>query len=64
MLSQAHRAKTDGRFFFTTFDQINPDTIPQSPIWRRTDRENSVPPVFLDTRESPSPTLSPPQSRA
>jgi len=48
MLSQARRAKTDGLFYFTTFEQVNPETILHSPIWRRTDREDSVPLVFLD----------------
>ena len=48
MLSQARRAKTNGLFYFTTFDKINPDTVLQSPIWRRTDRDDLIPLVFLD----------------
>jgi len=48
MLSQAQRANTDGLFYFTIFDKINPNTLLQSPIWQRTDRKESVPLVFLD----------------
>ena len=48
MLSQARRAKTNGLFYFTTFDKITPDTILHSLIWRRADRSDSVPLVFLD----------------
>jgi len=48
MLSQAQRANTNGLFYFTSFDKINPNTLLQSPIWQRTDREEPVPLVFLD----------------
>jgi len=48
MLNQARRANTNGIFYFTTFDQINPNTLLQTPIWQRTDREDLVPLVFLD----------------
>lgn len=64
MLNQARRANTNGLFYFTTFDQVNLETILHPPIWRRTDREDSVPLVFLDIPELPSPTLSAPQARA
>ncbi len=48
MLRQAQHAQTNGLFYFTTFDKINPDTVLQSPIWQRTDRRELVPLVFLD----------------
>lgn len=48
MLSQAQRAQTNGLFYFTTFNKINPDTLLHSPIWQRTDRKEPVPLVFLD----------------
>lgn len=48
MLRQAKRAKTKGLFYFTTYDQLSTDTILHSPIWRREDREELVPLVFLD----------------
>lgn len=48
MLSQAERAKTNGLFYFTTFDRITPQTLLHSPIWRRTDRQEEVPLLFLD----------------
>ncbi len=48
MLNQAHRANTNGLFYFTTYDKINPTTLLQSPVWQRTDRQEPVPLVFLD----------------
>lgn len=48
MLSQASLAKVNGLFYFTTFDKVNPKTLLHSPIWRRIDRKESVPLVFLD----------------
>jgi len=48
MLLQAKRANTKGLFYFTTFDQINLETILFSPIWVRTDRPDPVPLVFID----------------
>ena len=48
MLSQARQAKVNGLFYFTTFDQITTKTLLQSPIWRRPDREENVPLIFLD----------------
>ncbi|MCH7663812.1 MAG: hypothetical protein IH859_08090, partial [Chloroflexi bacterium] len=48
MLRQTRRADRKGIFYFTTFAQVNADTILQSPIWRRTDRNDTVPLVFLD----------------
>jgi hypothetical protein len=48
MLSQARQAKAQGIFYFTTFNQINVDTIINSPIWRRADREDLVPLLFLE----------------
>ena len=49
MLSQAKRAKTGGLFYFTTFSKLSPESILDSPIWHRADRENPVPLVFLET---------------
>lgn len=48
MLSQAERARTNGLFYFTTFDKITPQTLLHSPIWRRADRPEEVPLLFLD----------------
>jgi len=48
MLSQAHHAKVNGLFYFTTFDKVTPDSLLHSPIWRRVDRAEPVPLVFLD----------------
>jgi hypothetical protein len=49
MLSQAKRAKTEGLFYFTTFDALSPETILNAHIWHRADRDDTVPLVFLDT---------------
>ncbi|MCB2160504.1 replication-relaxation family protein [bacterium] len=48
MLRQAKRAGTEGKFYFTTFDQLSPQTILQAPIWQREDRDEVLPLVFLD----------------
>ena len=48
MLEQARRANTKGLFYFTTFSQVNAATILMAPIWRRTDRPDFVPLLFLD----------------
>jgi hypothetical protein len=48
MLKQARRAETKGLFYFTTYDQVNVDTILHSPIWHRVDRDNPVPLLFID----------------
>jgi len=48
MLRQAKRAKAKGIFYFTTFDLLFSETILHDPIWRREDREEPVPLVFLD----------------
>lgn len=48
MLLQARNAETKGEFYFTTFEQINPQTVLFSPIWRRADREEPVPLLFID----------------
>jgi hypothetical protein len=48
MLKQAYRAKTKGLFYFTTYDQVNADTILHTPIWRRVDRDDTVPLLFID----------------
>jgi hypothetical protein len=48
MLSQAQRAEAKGLFYFTTYDQVQVDTILFSPIWRRADRDEPVPLLFLD----------------
>ena len=43
MLRQARRAKAAGLFYFTTYDQISPATLLESPIWRRADRDEPMP---------------------
>jgi hypothetical protein len=48
MLSQARRGGAKGAFYFTTFDQVNVDTILAAPIWMRADRDEPVPLIFLD----------------
>jgi len=48
MLDQARRAKAKGSFYFTTFAQVNPQTILQAPIWRRADRDELMPLIFID----------------
>lgn len=48
MLSQAERTKTNGLFYFTTFDKISPTALLRTPIWQRADRKEKVPLVFLD----------------
>ena len=48
MLSQARTAKTKGFFYFTTYDLVNAETILFSPIWRRADRTDLVPLIFID----------------
>jgi hypothetical protein len=48
LLNQARRAKAHGLFYFTTFDQISAGAVLHAPIWQRTDREQTVPMVFLD----------------
>lgn len=48
MLRQARRAKTKGIFYFTTYNQLSPETLLHTPIWKREDRENLMPLVFLD----------------
>ena len=48
MLDQAENAKAKGLFYFTTYDQISPETILQAPIWRREDRDDFMPMVFID----------------
>jgi hypothetical protein len=48
MLRQAKRAKTKGIFYFTTYEKLLPETILHAPIWRREDRTELVPLVFLD----------------
>ena len=48
MLLQAKRASAQGLFYFTTYDQINVSSLLQSPIWRRADRDDLVPLVFVD----------------
>ena len=48
MLSQARQAETKGLFYFTTYDKLNPETILHAPIWRRADRKETVPMLFID----------------
>jgi hypothetical protein len=48
MLRQAKRGKSTGKFYFTTYDQVSAETILFSPIWRRDDRQDPVPLLFID----------------
>ena len=48
MIRQAHRAKTEGVFYFTTFDKVSAENILHAPIWMREDRGEPVPLLFLD----------------
>jgi len=48
MLLQAKRAKAEGLFYFTTYDQLTSDNILLAPIWRRADRDEPVPLIFVD----------------
>jgi hypothetical protein len=48
LLRQARRAETGGKYYFTTFDQLNAETTLHAPIWRRADRTETLPLVFLD----------------
>ena len=48
MLTQARLGDAKGYFYFTTFDQVNKETILEAPIWRRVDRDEQMPLVFLD----------------
>jgi hypothetical protein len=48
MLRQSRKAETKGLFYFTTYDRLNPDTMLRAPIWRRADRDDLVPLVFVD----------------
>jgi hypothetical protein len=48
MLRQARRVDNKGIFYFTTYDQISVESILQSPIWLRPDRDGPVPLVFID----------------
>lgn len=48
MLRQARRGKAKGLFYFTTYDGVGVDTILFSPIWRRADRQELVPLLFID----------------
>jgi hypothetical protein len=48
MLLQARRADTKGVYYFTTFDQINPSTLLFAPIWRRADRDEPMPLLFIE----------------
>jgi hypothetical protein len=48
MLSQARQADAKGLFYFSIFGKITPETLLQSPIWSRPDRNDSVPLIFLD----------------
>lgn len=48
MLQQARRARTEGLFYFTTFDQVQSENLLTAPIWRRADRDEKVPLIFLD----------------
>jgi hypothetical protein len=48
MLSQARQADAKGLFYFSIFGKITPETILQSPIWSRPDRNEPVPLIFLD----------------
>jgi len=48
LILQAKHAESKGLFYFTTFDQVSSETILFSPIWRREDRTEPVPLVFMD----------------
>ena len=48
MLLQARRTDAKGIFYFTTYDQVNPKTLLQVPIWQRADRDERVPLLFID----------------
>jgi len=48
MLSQARQAETKGLFYFTTYDKLNSVTILHTPIWKRADRKELVPLLFID----------------
>ena len=40
--------KAEGLFYFTNYDLLSVETILQSPIWRRADRDDFVPLMFVD----------------
>jgi hypothetical protein len=48
MLLQAKRARTEGLFYFTTYAQLTAENLLLAPIWRRADREDWVPLIFVD----------------
>jgi hypothetical protein len=48
MLNQARLAEAEGRFYFTTYDQVSADTLLHKRIWRRSDRDDAVPLLFND----------------
>lgn len=48
MLRQARSANANGSFYFTTYDQLNSETMLVAPIWQRADRDEAVQLVFLD----------------
>lgn len=48
MIHQARRVNTKGLFYFTTNEQICSETILKTPIWRRVDRDEPVPLLFID----------------
>jgi hypothetical protein len=48
MLRQARNGEAKGFFYFTTFSQLKPETFLQSPIWRRPDRDDLVPLLFIE----------------
>jgi len=48
MLLQAKRARTEGLFYFTTYAQLSVESILLEPIWRRADRDDLVPLIFVD----------------
>lgn len=48
MLRQATSAEAKGIFYFTTYQQLNSQSMLHEPIWRRADRNSPVPLLFLD----------------
>lgn len=48
MLLQARKIDAKGMFYFTTFEQANPQTMLFAPIWRRADRDEPVPLLFIE----------------
>ena len=48
LIRQAKRADAKGLFYFTTYEKISEASILLSPIWKRADRDDLVPLLFID----------------